>query len=172
MIERRIHRVLLFLFVLLLTTLPPTVSATSTHFKGLCEYLEDLSSPDLVEWWTDPNEHHIRNQVQAFRCDFSDDRLDGVYQIVVNWDVSAYYDPFYYVIGRDYGQMTLIDEDGSLLWEGFREYSYSPPRAFRGKMDLQGRGDYAGLTAIADVWGDFLAGPIIQMGGHIYTLAD
>jgi hypothetical protein len=169
-IKIQIFGVIVLTIGLLVSALPPTASATSTPFNGSCEFFEELPSPDLAEWWTNQNELHIRDEIQTFMCDFSDDRLDGVYRMVINWDVRAYYDPFFYVIGRDYGLMTLADENGDLLWEGLREYDYTPPRTFMGKVVLHGRGPYAGLTAKMDVWGDFWISPIVQLAGNIYNL--
>jgi hypothetical protein len=160
--------ILLAIVLLLVSGLPASAKTTSTPFTGSCSFLAEPPSPDVKMWQTGQNELHLRNEIQAMNCQFSDPRLDGVYLAVINWDVKEYSDPFYYILGHDYGQMSLAEENGDLLWEGIRNTFYTGPWAFSGQVVWHGRGAYAGLKVMADIWGDFTTGPNVQLSGNIY----
>jgi hypothetical protein len=160
---------LLAVVLLLVSGLPASAKTTNTPFTGSCSLLPEPPSPDVKLWWTGQNELHVRNEIQAMDCHFSDLRLNGVYMAVINWDVKAYSAPFFYILGHDYGPMSLADENGNLLWEGIRNTFYTGPWAFSGQVVWQGRGAYTGLKVMADVSGDFTKEPGIKLSGNIFS---
>jgi len=166
--KKRIFTILLLSILLLFPGLPSAAQTTENPITGVCHFLEEIQPPEMTAWRTGVNELHIRDKLLTMMCDFSDDRLDGFYQTGVNWDVREFYDPFYYVIGQDYGLMLQMDDDGNAIWHGSRDISYTPPRAFSGKVILSGCGAYAGLTARFDVWGDLEIASLMQLAGRMY----
>jgi hypothetical protein len=167
--RQRFFGVMLLMIAMLLVTVLPASAATSrTPFTGRCGFLEEPPSPDVRLWYPDQNVIQMRNELQSLSCDFSDDRLDGIYTFEINWDAKYYTDPFWYIIGHDYGKVTMFDQNGNLLWEGNRNTFYTGIWVFDGQVVLHGRGIYAGLMVKADIFGDFKVDHAPYLSGEIY----
>lgn len=111
--------VIFFTFLLLIVSVfPVSAETTRTAFSGECTFLEEPEQPsDYREWSTDGNLWHQRNGSQVMVCNFDDPRLPNYVWIDVNWDV-RFLDAFPYIIGHDYGKVTIKDVYDEVLWEG------------------------------------------------------
>jgi len=138
--------VMALVMLLALVSVVPASAGNKTQITGDCYFLEEPDSPDVRLWYTSDNMLHIRDEIQAFHCNFSDPRLGELIHGEINWDVQEYTDPMWYVVGHDYGRMTWMDADGNVLWEGFRNTFDEPIWIAHGTFVMTGRGANTGMV--------------------------
>ena len=169
--KKRWAWVILLAGVLLATTiLPAAAKTTTTYVTGYCLFVEGPHATDVRVWYPGQNGIHMRTDILAVDCNYTDDRLDGVYLAEINWAVKAYSEPFFYFVGHDQGKLSLTAANGDLLWDGLRNSFFDELGGFSGTNIVHGHGIYAGLKATMDMWGNlqdpgfFIAGTIIDPG--------
>ncbi|MCU0522359.1 MAG: hypothetical protein MUF84_16900 [Anaerolineae bacterium] len=161
--------ILLVAVMLLISALPASAGATKTPFTGRCEFVEDSGGPEPKQWYSGQRMHY-RDGYADLVCDFSDDRLDGFYRMMLDWNVTEYTSPdfpYFWLIGNETGDLTAKDEGGEVLWEGGHvSFLYEPGKA-TGRAWLHGRGPYEGLKVQSDLWCDLMAGIGPSWSGEI-----
>lgn len=148
--------VIIVTFLLLIVSIFPASARTSrTAFTGECAFLDEPEQPlDYRDWTSDGNLWHQRNGSQVMYCEFSNPLLPNFAWLNVNWDV-RFLETFPYLVGHDYGRLTLEDESGVVFWDGiYNGFFYEDGNSTR-IVILHGVGVNEGLKIQATASTDF-----------------
>ena len=110
----RLTTVIFIILSLLLSTFPASAGAQKIPFTGSCELKGFGNDPDFRYWFKAEVMEHFRNSLIIFDCDFDEDRLDGYYLFVDNWNINPHENSQFSV--REFGNGGYMsDEEGNDL---------------------------------------------------------
>jgi hypothetical protein len=141
------------ILALLLATFPAS-AAEKFPITGTCiliafpPYIGDIEQSPDYRYWEPAGKEHWRNQVLLFTCDFNDDRLDGYFYMLDNWNINPNENSNFY--SRETGKGYMSDENGNDLglWDAVKGVGGTESTGnWEVVSGFQGRGMYQGLKA-------------------------
>jgi hypothetical protein len=167
----RLSTIVFIILALLLSTLPASAKAEKKTITGTCElvafppWIGDLEQSPDFRWWEPGGKESWRNQAVMFLCNFNDDRLNGYFYALDNWNNNHNENSNF--LARSFGKAYMSDAYGNDLglWD-ISGVGWTDAEGGWGlKQVWKGRGMYQGLTVKA-TWID-IGFPFYQLDGEL-----